>query len=133
MTSGFQRPNAVQLRVSIDRIEPQIRRRLLVPADNGATAEARRSAMNQMVRSHVCTLGSVAIVIAFANESKAQDKKPAPPEKWATCSSLKKEDACNAGRNCSWVAERKDEKGTVKRKAYCRSSPNAQKDDAKKQ
>ena len=43
------------------------------------------------------------------------------------------EAACNAGRNCSWVAERKDEKGTVKRKAYCRSSPNAQKDDAKKQ
>src|SRR5215468_7797294 len=32
MTGGFQRPNAVQLRVSIDRIEPQIWRRLLVPS-----------------------------------------------------------------------------------------------------
>jgi Plasmid pRiA4b ORF-3-like protein len=31
MTSGFQVPNAVQLRVSIDRIEPQIWRRLVVP------------------------------------------------------------------------------------------------------
>src|SRR5437773_5560423 len=32
MTSGFQVPNAVQLRVSIDRIEPQIWRRLIVPS-----------------------------------------------------------------------------------------------------
>jgi hypothetical protein len=32
MMSGFQVPNTVQLRVSIDRIEPQIWRRLIVPA-----------------------------------------------------------------------------------------------------
>jgi hypothetical protein len=32
MTSGFQVPNAVQLRVSIDRIEPQIWRRVIVPS-----------------------------------------------------------------------------------------------------
>ena len=32
MSSGFQVPNAVQLRVSIDRIEPQIWRRLIVPS-----------------------------------------------------------------------------------------------------
>ena len=32
MTRGFQRPNAVQVRVSIDRIEPQIWRRLIVPS-----------------------------------------------------------------------------------------------------
>ena len=32
MTIGFQVPNAVQLRVSIDRIEPQIWRRLVVPS-----------------------------------------------------------------------------------------------------
>jgi hypothetical protein len=32
MTSGFQVPNAVELRVSIDRIEPQIWRRLVVPS-----------------------------------------------------------------------------------------------------
>jgi hypothetical protein len=32
MMSGFQVPNAVQLRVSIDRIEPQIWRRLIVPS-----------------------------------------------------------------------------------------------------
>lgn len=32
MMSGFQRPNAVQMRVSIDRIEPQIWRRLIVPS-----------------------------------------------------------------------------------------------------
>ena len=33
MTSGFQVPNAVELRVSIERIEPQIWRRLIVPSN----------------------------------------------------------------------------------------------------
>src|SRR5438876_1694992 len=32
MSIGFQVPNAVQLRVSIDRIEPQIWRRVIVPS-----------------------------------------------------------------------------------------------------
>jgi len=77
-------------------------------------------------------LGTMVVMIAFTFEATAQGKIPTPPEKWAACSSLKNEAACNAGRNCGWVAERKDEKGTVKRKAYCRSSPNAQKHEAKK-
>ena len=88
--------------------------------------------MNNMVLGHLYTLGTVAIIITFNCEAMAQGKKPTPPEKWAACSSLKNEAACNAGKNCRWVVERKNEKGTVKRKAYCRTNPNAQKDDAKK-
>jgi hypothetical protein len=84
-----------------------------------------------MLRSNLWVVGTAA-TIALSYDVTAQDKKLMPPEKWAACSSLKNEAACNAGKNCSWVVERKYEKGTVKRKAYCRSSPNAQRDDAQK-
>jgi hypothetical protein len=87
--------------------------------------------VNKMHPSHLCTIG-IAAIVAFPYEAIAQSKKPTPPEKWAACSSLKSEAACNAGKNCSWVVERKDEKGTVKRKAYCRSNPNTPRDDAGK-
>src|SRR5215831_3095223 len=101
---------------------------------SGAVTEPKNTALPKMPEwpmfrpagSHLCMLGTVLVMIAFTFEAKAQGNKPTPPEKWAACNSLKNEAACNAGRNCSWVAERKDEKGTVKRKAYCRSSPNAQ-------
>ena len=87
--------------------------------------------MNEMRLSHLRTIG-IAAIVAFPYEAIAQNKKPAPPEKWAACSSLKSEGACNAGKNCNWVVERKDEKGTVKRKAYCRSNPNTPSDAGKK-
>ena len=90
--------------------------------------------MNKMLSSDVRTVGVAAIIMALSYEAIAQEKRPTPPtppEKWAACSSLKKEAACKAGKNCSWVVEKKDEKGTVKRNAYCRSNPNGQKDDAR--
>jgi len=87
--------------------------------------------VNEMRLSHLRTIG-IAAIVAFPYEAIAQNKKPAPPEKWAACSSLKSEGACNAGKNCNWVVERKDEKGTVKRKTYCRSNPNTPSDAGKK-
>lgn len=76
-------------------------------------------------------------IAAFAYAASAQDKKLMPPEKmpaekWAACGSLKNEAACKAGKNCNWLAEKKDDKGKVKRNAHCRSNPNSQKDDLKK-
>jgi hypothetical protein len=65
--------------------------------------------VTKMHPSHLCTMGIVAIVVV-PYEAIAQSKKTTPHEKWAACSSLKSEDACNAGRNCNWVVERKDEK-----------------------
>ena len=66
---------------------------------------------------------AAATFIAFSYGASAQDKKTAPAEKFAACHTLKNEAACKAGKDCSWVAESKDDKGKFKRKAYCRSNP----------
>ena len=95
------------------------------------------SAVNKLLLKSVGVAASAGCIAAFAHAASAQDKKLMPPEKmpaekWAACGSLKNEAACKAGKNCNWVAEEKDDKGTAKRKAHCRSNPNSQRDHPKK-
>ena len=61
-------------------------------------------------------------VATFSYGASAQDKK-APAKKPPTSESVKDEGACRARNDCDWVAESKDDKGKVKRKASCRASP----------
>ena len=95
------------------------------------------SAVNKTLLKGVGVAVGAGCIAAFAYAASAQDKKLMPPEKmpaekWAACGSLKNEAACKAGKNCSWLAEEKDDKGKVKRNGHCRSNPNSQKDDLKK-
>jgi hypothetical protein len=78
------------------------------------------SAVNKILHKGVCVVAA-AFVTAFTCAASAQGKKTIPAEKWAACSSLKNEPACKAGKNCKWTVESKDDKGTAKGKAYCRS------------
>ena len=83
---------------------------------------------------------AAAAVALFAYGAQAQEKKTAPApaaktektEKKAACNSLKVQTGCEARTDCNWVAESKDDKGKVKKKAYCRSNPTAKKADSKK-
>ena len=63
-----------------------------------------------------------AVIATLSYGASAQDKK-APAKKPPACKSVKDEGACRARNDCDWVAESKDDKGKVKRKASCRASP----------
>jgi len=71
------------------------------------------------------------LIVVVSYGASAQEKK-APAKKPAACNTLKDETACKARDDCNWVAESKDDKGKVKRKAYCRANPTPKKGDAKK-
>lgn len=88
-------------------------------------------------RSFGTTMIAAAIAV-FAFGAQAQDKKVDPPKaaktekKVAACKTLKQE-ACDGRSDCNWVAEAKDDKGKVKKKAYCRGNPGtAKKAEVKK-
>jgi hypothetical protein len=73
-------------------------------------------------------LATTAAAAAFAVLSfgaQAQEKKvdPKAPAKKTACNSLKVQTGCEGRSDCNWVAETKDDKGKVKRKAYCRANP----------
>jgi hypothetical protein len=76
------------------------------------------------------TLGkaaAVALLAAFAFGATAQEKKAPTAKRPPACNALKVESDCRARTECNWVAESKDDKGKVKRKAYCRANPPAKK------
>lgn len=80
----------------------------------------------------VTFIAATAVAIAgFSYDAYAQDKK-APAKKPPACNALKDEAACKGRNDCNWVAESKDDKGKVKRRAYCRANPTPKKDDKKK-
>ncbi|MDX2202484.1 MAG: hypothetical protein NW223_07030 [Hyphomicrobiaceae bacterium] len=70
------------------------------------------------------TVAAAALAL-FAVGAEAQEKKAdvKAAKKPAVCNSLKDQTACDARSDCSWVAESKDAKGKIKRKAYCRAKP----------
>jgi hypothetical protein len=78
------------------------------------------------------SLAATAAVIAVVSYGASAQEKKAPAKKPPACNTLKAETACKARNDCNWVAESKDAKGKVKRKAYCRANPAPKKDDAKK-
>ena len=61
-------------------------------------------------------------VFGYAAQAQKKDeaKKPAKP---VACSKLKDEAACKMRDDCEWVAEVKDAKGKVKKKAACKTKP----------
>ena len=75
------------------------------------------------------TLGmaAAAAVLAIGFGVSAQERKAAPAKAPPACNSLKVEADCRARADCNWVAESKDAKGKVKRKAYCRANPTPKK------
>ena len=77
-------------------------------------------------------LRATAAVIAVLSYGASAQEKKAPAKKPPACNTLKDEAACTARNDCNWVAESKDAKGKVKRKAYCRANPTPKKGDAKK-
>jgi len=64
---------------------------------------------------------AVIAVVSYGALAQAPAKKP------AACNTVKDEGACRARNDCNWVAESKDDKGKVKRKAYCRANPTPKK------
>jgi hypothetical protein len=79
-------------------------------------------AVNKALSKGLCVAAAATAIAAFGYGTSAQDKKPSA-KKPPACNSLKDEAACQARSDCGWVAESKDGKGKVKRKAYCRSNP----------
>jgi hypothetical protein len=88
------------------------------------------AAVRKVPLQGMSAVAAATFIAALTSGVSAQDKKMAPAEKFAACNTLTNEAACKAGKDCSWVAESKNDK--VKRKAYCRSNPMPKKDDAKK-
>jgi hypothetical protein len=82
--------------------------------------------MTKVLLRAIGVAAMTAVVAAFSYGASAQEKK-APAKKPPACNSVKDEGACRARNDCDWVAEKKDDKGKVKRKAYCRASPAAKK------
>jgi hypothetical protein len=72
-------------------------------------------------------MAAAALLAASIFGASAQEKKAAPAKKAPACNALKAEADCTARSDCNWVAESKDAKGKVKRKAYCRANPTAKK------
>ena len=64
---------------------------------------------------------TVIAVVSYGASAQAPAKKP------PACNSVKDEGACRARNDCTWVSESKDDKGKVKRKAYCRANPTPKK------
>ena len=62
-------------------------------------------------------LAATAAVIAVVSYGASAQEKDAPAKKPPACNTLKDETACKARNDCNWVAESKDAKGKVKRKA----------------
>jgi hypothetical protein len=75
-------------------------------------------------------VAAAALLAASVFGASAQEKK-APAKKAPACNALKVEADCTARSECNWVAENKDAKGKVKRKAYCRANPTPKKADTK--
>lgn len=94
--------------------------------------------VNTTIGRYLGISAATAALALFAYGAQAQEKKAAPTpapkaaEKKAACNSLKVQAGCEARTDCNWVAESKDDKGKVKKKAYCRANPTAKKADAKK-
>jgi hypothetical protein len=72
----------------------------------------------------LAAIGVVIAVVSYGASAQA-------PKKAAACNTVKDEGACRARNDCNWVSESKDDKGKVKRKAYCRGNPTPKKTDAK--
>ena len=72
---------------------------------------------------------AAAALALFAAGAQAQEKKadPKATAKPAACSTLKAQTACEGRSDCNWVAESKNDKGKVTRKAYCRAMPKPKK------
>ena len=87
--------------------------------------------MNKLLIRGIGLAATAALIVVVSYGASAQEKK-APAKKPAACNTLKDETACKARDDCNWVAESKDDKGKVKRKAYCRANPTPKKGDAKK-
>jgi len=87
--------------------------------------------VNKLLIRGIGLAATAALIVVVSYGASAQEKK-APAKKPAACNTLKDETACKARDDCNWVAESKDDKGKVKRKAYCRANPTPKKGDAKK-
>ena len=81
--------------------------------------------MNKLLLRGIGLAATAAVIAFVCYGASAQDKK-APAKKPPACNTLK-EAACKARDDCNWVAETKDAKGKVKRKAYCRANPTPKK------
>jgi len=68
-------------------------------------------------------VGTVAAAIAGLTFGASAQDKSAPAKRPPACSTMKDENACKARTDCNWVAETKNAKGKVTRRAYCRSNP----------
>src|SRR5262245_12854340 len=88
----------------------------------GTATTMEEIAMTNVLLKGLTVAATAAAIAAFSFGASAQDKK-APAKKPPACNSLKDEAACKARDDCNWVADSKDAKGKVKRKAYCRSNP----------
>jgi hypothetical protein len=82
--------------------------------------------MNNITLKTLGMAAAAAVIGALAFGASAQEKK-APGKRPPACNALKVEADCHARTECNWVAESKDAKGKVKRKAYCRANPTAAK------
>ena len=82
--------------------------------------------MNKLLLRGISLAATAAVIAVVSYGASAQDKK-APAKKPPACNTLKDETACKARNDCNWVAESKDAKGKVKRKAYCRANPTPKK------
>jgi hypothetical protein len=73
------------------------------------------------------SVGTVVALAAFSNSTAAQEKKATiPAVKTArACNALGDEAACKTRSDCNWVAENKDDKGKLLRKAYCSANAAA--------
>src|SRR5262245_18442827 len=88
-------------------------------ADNLGGNNYEEDAVNKALPKSLYIAAATAAIVAFSYGTSAQDKKP-PAKKPPACNSLQDESGCKARNDCIWVAESKDDKGKVKRKAYCR-------------
>jgi hypothetical protein len=71
-----------------------------------------------------------AVAYAAQAQQKAPDKGAPKAAAQPKCKTIKQQAGCEERTDCNWVAERKDAKGKVKAKAYCRAKP---KEAAKKE
>jgi hypothetical protein len=83
--------------------------------------------MNSVALKSLGVAAAIAVIAAFAVGASAQEKKATPAKRPPACNSVKVEADCRARTDCNWVAESKDAKGKVTRRAYCRANPTPKK------